>query len=193
MARTCLPTTCLRCGAVLLLGEGTRAEPHLPRARWQPATAGVEQHRGHGWRLVVNQLSKRALDILAHYDWTDKALHYRLSSTSRTSFHEHLLPQFRPPLPRPPHLLTSIHATSSLSLSHNYLAANRALSSVLRRPHSIQLWSPTPSSHPEAGTRQTRSRAVANSSPSRDRPVYNRAATSRISSSTTTSEPSIPS
>ena len=111
MARTCLPTTCLRCGAVLLLGEGTRAEPHLPRARWQPATAGVEQHRGHGWRLVVNQLSKRALDILAHYDWTDKALHYRLSSTSRTSFHEHLLPQFRPPLPRPPHLLTAVSCT----------------------------------------------------------------------------------
>ena len=87
---------------LLLLGEGSRAEPHLPRARWQqqPATAGFEQHRGHGCCLVIKVIERdRALDILAHYDWIDKALHRCLSSTSRTSFHEHLLPQFTLPLP----------------------------------------------------------------------------------------------
>jgi hypothetical protein len=86
----------VRCSSAAWRGQPGLAVPS--RRAWAAATAGVEQHRGHGWCIVI-ELTERSLDNLANLDWIDKALPYRLSSTSRTSFHEHLSLQFRLPLP----------------------------------------------------------------------------------------------
>jgi hypothetical protein len=76
MARTCLPTTCLRCDAVLLLlvlVESRRAEPHLPRRAL--AAAGVD-HRAwvkqvQGVGLVITARDTTKTTSIPSYDWTD--------------------------------------------------------------------------------------------------------------------------
>jgi hypothetical protein len=111
MARTCLPTLCLRCGAVLpLLGGAAGLSRTFLGALAAAAAAGIETHRtcmGQSGGLAID----KAPSARATTGPTSTELQYRLSSIAHTSSHKHTLKRLAQP--------TSTTATTSYHQSRS--------------------------------------------------------------------------